>query len=859
MTTRKVIFAIFLIIFTGLQFLFPTNLKRTLSINWGKERKDVGIFISNSDYIGPSGIKKLCGRILIGDRVNGKIVELGRDIEILRSLPENLKFFTDFYLKDEKLYILKGKKIFILNGKSFRSFNLPAIKNDLFIKIFPTQNGIWAITGSEKSFLFSENGKLLKVKGGIYTKGSFYFIKLEKEGKIYISISDENGFSQKFEIPTPLTNLNSATFIGKDNRNNVYLKVTSLIRTNPIKNDYYILKISKYGKILNLIKLPYIKYALVNQDILPLNQEEMIILIPEMGKLSIYKLSNITNGYIDLSKNFEESYHFRDFIPRFKSKSQIPMENPPVYRDESLSIAYSYANLNWYASSCNITSGTYCGGKTVSTPSWVDVGSQDKVPYKWGGFSSIEGFLQGIENCEFAGDNNCTGGGSDCAVGVDCSGFVSRCWKTSQKYGTSTFSSVSHEISPSQLLPGDAYNDPGSHIRLFVRRNPDGSVNCVESHGGSWCVEYTYYSSDPDGYTPIRYDNMAGYHKNGTGSYSDPIIIDNLPYQDSNSTASGEYNFNTYSCAPGTDESGPEIYYKLDLNFVGNILVSVSDGSGVDVDPHILTELSQDSCVARGDTTATYDNAQPGTYYIVADTWVNSSGTIYSGNYTITIDVSSDNCGTFENPFIISSFPFTHNYSTFYSHSDQLNYYSCANSTNESGPEVIYKFSVNCSGTITVSVEDSSTTDIDIHLLNGESSSDCLIRDDSTFSYHISPGTYYIVADTYVDSSGNEKKGDYKLTVDFQGDNTDSDGDGIVDCEDPEPNVKHGDINNDGNVDMTDTIIFANFLAGNLSEGEGECKYPLCGDLNLDEKLNGVDLTIYLNYNTGNISNIPYN
>ncbi len=846
-------FSIF-VIYSFSQILF-----REKTFSWGNKKLNIGLYKGLSDYIGPSGIKKIGNNIYLGDRVNGKIIEISNENKVLY-LPENLKFFNDFSLsKDGKIFILKDENLYIVEGKNYKRIKLRNLYDELYVKLSSVNNQFWISTSSERSFLYDENGNLLKVKGGIYERGNFFFVKLMKKNCVEISISNKDNIKKLF-INTDLKNTNSATFIDCDRYSNIYLKITNLKRKSPIKTDTYIYKISKDGKVLLKLKLPYIIYAIVKDNISILNSKEILFTIASKNNFSLYRLKYGENlKSINLGNYFNESYYFRDFIKRYTFKGPSPKDNPPVYRDESLTMAYNYAHLNWVANSCNITSGSDCGGKTVVTPSWISEGNQSKVPYKWGGFSSIEQFLQGIDNCKFAGDNNCTGGGSDCAVGVDCSGFVSRCWKTTQKYGTSTIPSISHEISPSEMLPGDVYNDPGSHVRMFVRRNPDGSVNCVESHGGSWCVEYTYYSSDPDGYTPMRYDNMVGYHKSGDGTSSNPIIVDSLPYQDSNSTEnSNEYKFNYYSCAPTTNESGPEIYYKLNLNFSGNIQVTVEDGSGVDIDPHILTSLSANSCVARGDTTATYENAEPGVYYIVADTWVNSSGDTLKGSYNISIDVISNNVGTFQNPFLIDSFPFTHTYSTYNSNSDTLDYYSCAPSTNESGPEVIYKFSINCSGTIYVSVDDDSTTDIDIHLLDGESENDCLIRDDSSFSYHLNPGTYYIVADTYV-SSGNELKGDYTLSVDFQEDNTDSDGDGIIDCEDPEPNVKLGDINDDGNIDITDVLLFSNYLSGNLSQGEAGCDYPDCGDLNLDGNLDGIDLTIFLNYITGNISDIPYN
>ncbi|MBC8459219.1 MAG: T9SS type A sorting domain-containing protein [Deltaproteobacteria bacterium] len=69
------------------------------------------------------------------------------------------------------------------------------------------------------------------------------------------------------------------------------------------------------------------------------------------------------------------------------------------------------------------------------------------IPYKWGGFNTISEFDEGIRQGKYAGDICCIKpgtdppklypSGSDDAVGVDCSGFVCRCWGLSQPYRTS--------------------------------------------------------------------------------------------------------------------------------------------------------------------------------------------------------------------------------------------------------------------------------------------------------------------------------------------------------------------------------------------------------------------------------------
>ncbi|MDO9548680.1 MAG: T9SS type A sorting domain-containing protein, partial [Candidatus Marinimicrobia bacterium] len=136
-------------------------------------------------------------------------------------------------------------------------------------------------------------------------------------------------------------------------------------------------------------------------------------------------------------------------------------------------------------------------------------------PYKWGGFSTLDQFDDGLLAGKYAGDRY-TGksSGSGYAVGVDCSGFVSRCWKLSRHYSTRE---MDDEIAVAyasweDLKPGDAIHKEG-HVRLAVDNNPNGTILAVEAAGSStdWRVNYrTYTYVGLSDYTPRYYINMTG-------------------------------------------------------------------------------------------------------------------------------------------------------------------------------------------------------------------------------------------------------------------------------------------------------------------------------------------------------------
>ena len=125
---------------------------------------------------------------------------------------------------------------------------------------------------------------------------------------------------------------------------------------------------------------------------------------------------------------------------------------------------------------------------------------------------------------------------------------------------------------------------------------------------------------------------------------TDVVCVDAFPYTERSSTSSAPFDdFDSYSCAPSTDESGREVVYRVDLSDDGFLAVDLpqgSMGSGADIDVHILGSLDSGDCIDRGHWRAgTYLTA--GSYWVVADTWVSSSGAEQSGSYEITLGFTS--------------------------------------------------------------------------------------------------------------------------------------------------------------------------------------------------------------------------
>ena len=118
--------------------------------------------------------------------------------------------------------------------------------------------------------------------------------------------------------------------------------------------------------------------------------------------------------------------------------------------------------------------------------------------------------------------------------------------------------------------------------------------------------------------------------------------VESFPFHDERDTSTeGTTAIASYDCAPNTNEGGPEILYRVAVQAPGYLSVAVYDAAGDDLDVHILSDLDPAApsgvfCMSRGDVQAGAD-VNPGYLWVVADTWVNGSGTALSGPYQLDI------------------------------------------------------------------------------------------------------------------------------------------------------------------------------------------------------------------------------
>lgn len=160
---------------------------------------------------------------------------------------------------------------------------------------------------------------------------------------------------------------------------------------------------------------------------------------------------------------------------------------PKVTRAQIMETAEAYLTHAWLASPANVRHGPDRYGVRVDTPDvgyrkpgvvpgWWVAGQWNRgVPYQWGGFSTLAEFDAGVARGLAAGDVYTLEkralleqAVSREAVGIDCSGFVSRCWRLPRSYSTRELASICEPLaSYAELQPGDILNTYNAHCLIF--------------------------------------------------------------------------------------------------------------------------------------------------------------------------------------------------------------------------------------------------------------------------------------------------------------------------------------------------------------------------------------------------------
>lgn len=134
--------------------------------------------------------------------------------------------------------------------------------------------------------------------------------------------------------------------------------------------------------------------------------------------------------------------------------------------------------------------------------------------------------------------------------------------------------------------------------------------------------------------------------------------------------------------------------------------------------------------------------------------WSHVDGYTPRRENSITGTTDSDPLGTTTKPIVIGSVPYTDTRDTKTSSSKTLDACGASPSTDQKGPEFVYQIQIAQPGTLTVSVSDDATADIDVQIYSQLNYAGCIARNDKSLSQAVGCGTYYIVADTFKTNAG---------------------------------------------------------------------------------------------------------
>ena len=198
--------------------------------------------------------------------------------------------------------------------------------------------------------------------------------------------------------------------------------------------------------------------------------------------------------------------------------------------EKAIQTAQAYKNVQWMPEQRHIRHGEDSSGIKVETPDttleskpgrkgWWEPGKlATGMPYKWGGFDTPKSFLKGIAEGKKAGDiaNSYKISGNDSvvsreSVGIDCSGFVSRCWGFKAPVSTRDLPSICQPIGWDEMKMGDIILTEG-HVILFYHYEGSRIMGYESGPMPTWKVRQCEISISfliSEGYSPWRYNGMG--------------------------------------------------------------------------------------------------------------------------------------------------------------------------------------------------------------------------------------------------------------------------------------------------------------------------------------------------------------
>ncbi len=506
-------------------FLLAQQPVSVLKLSWGTGNNEVGFRQAPEANYGPRAFRVRGDTVLILDTENGLLKKFVKGT-LQNSYPVP-PFADDFYFFSGNHYVVLSQNQLYLYRQGVLSETFrPESPRQLIESLQPLDGQRLALNLVDGRHLTLEvnTRQLSRPARGLRIAGK-QEIQLFRRSASRATIEiDGKRLTENF----PDNNLASLRYLGRDRQGNLFLNFEFFVQQVPLSIQREIAVLSPTGRRLVTLRIPVNNYTYLFRDVDIDSAGTLYHLVSTSEGIEIFRwdLSPLYNPQnppvLEYPPFFWEGKHYNwlnepqgSFFKPESPAGDDFSDYPQVLPQDILNTGDAYVQLSWDCSDENLTHGVITDqyGSLVQTPSWVQVGTNQQVPYKWGGFETVEQFLDGIAESKYAGDIY-TGksGGTPSAVGVDCSGFVSRCWNLPLHYSTRMMDDALAlpYNSWEEAEPGDAVHKPG-HVRLVVRQNGNGSLLVVESSGRDWRVSYrNYYYADLTAYTPRYYVNRQG-------------------------------------------------------------------------------------------------------------------------------------------------------------------------------------------------------------------------------------------------------------------------------------------------------------------------------------------------------------
>jgi hypothetical protein len=197
---------------------------------------------------------------------------------------------------------------------------------------------------------------------------------------------------------------------------------------------------------------------------------------------------------------------------------EAPAAPRDALRERMLAVARDYASFEWQGSARNVLHGPDADGVAVDTPDvsfdpkgWKPDAVNHGMPYAWGGFTSIDEFRAGLSAGQPAGQVPTTerAQASAAALGLDCSGFIARCWQLPVKQSTRSLGALCYPLPDAAALqPGDILDCFDSHVVLFEGWTDDTHAKMKVYEAARLAVSETVYTTAKllkANFQPLRY------------------------------------------------------------------------------------------------------------------------------------------------------------------------------------------------------------------------------------------------------------------------------------------------------------------------------------------------------------------